>query len=57
MRSLRSFHLLVVLALGMLILSTLRPAVEKAPPSNQFGMIPITQTHEIKALDDSPEHR
>lgn len=55
MRSLRSFHLLVVLALGMLILSTLRPAVEKAPPSNQFGMIPIT--HEIKALDASAEHR
>lgn len=55
MRSLRSFHLLVVLALGMLILSTLRPAVEKAPPSYQYGMTPLSS--EIKALDASPEHR
>lgn len=55
MRSLRSFHLLVVLALGILILSTLRPAVEKAPPSKQFGMIPLS--HETKALDASLEHR
>lgn len=55
MRSLRSFHLLVVLALGMLILSTLRPVVEKAPPSYQYGMTPLSD--EIKALDASPEHR
>jgi hypothetical protein len=55
MRSLRSFHLLLVLALGILILSLLRPVTDKAPPAYWHDATQLPAGR--KVLDASSEHR
>ena len=55
MRGLRSYHLLLMLALGILILSLLRPVVEKGPSDHREGGAWVTG--DTRVLDASSEHR
>jgi hypothetical protein len=55
MRGLRGFHLLLLLALGVLILPALRPAPEQAPPV--LLERPASASGGITALDASPAPR
>jgi hypothetical protein len=55
MRGLRSFHLVLVLVLGVLLLSALRPATEPAPP---VYLEPSTHlSGDFMALDAAPARR
>ena len=49
MRCLRSFHLLLVLALGLLVLSLLRPLTETDPALQHEGIYRVQP--EARALD------
>ena len=55
MRGLRSFHLLFMLALGILVLSLVRPVVEKEPSAHRGGGVWVSGNP--KMLDASSEHR
>lgn len=55
MRSLRSFHLLFLLALGLVMLQALRPDPEQRPPVPMEKL--ATGADDITALDAPPARR
>jgi hypothetical protein len=55
MRSLRSFHLLFLLALGLVMLQALRPDPEQRPPAPMENL--ATGADDITALDAPPARR